>query len=626
MATKLKNFKYLTFIKFLMFILALATVFSATFFTTKVAMNYDENGYSIIKAYDEKYGTDYYTPYHSVQLSLKTTINSENDIEKIKKDKGESSIQDVLHIPIQKYVDKGVRFVLVDDKTDKIIGTDGITSMNLDYNNIDNPTLSKKYITLGSYEEGFTAYIFYNDEVTNNIISFENQNNAISTEYIYYTIGCGLILLLTLVYFGVVSGKKSYDSKVKYFALDRIYFDVLSIFIFSLLAITCVFYEVTLTENLTLIQQYINMGAVSLIITTLLVFYFSNFGKKIKDRNLLNSISFVAFSKFIYKKLNKFANVNTSFTLKVISIIVFIISFMAIFAQSSAFFDILLVGFVICLLVNSVKIVSAVKNIKQGKMYSPDYKLFNFPFNETFTDLQEISLNINDIVEKNVNAQKVKTELITNVSHDLRTPLTSIIGYLDLLDKKSSDYDEETIEYIKILDEKAKRMSKMVEDVFDISKSASGDVTLNFENLNAKKLIEQTLVELDDIVDEKLALKLEEDVIINADGDKMYRVLQNVIENAFKYSLEGTRIYIECFNFEDKSNIVIKNISNYNMDFTSEEILKRFKRGDESRTSKGSGLGLSIAQINTQLNNGEFIVDIDGDMFKVIISFNNVKI
>ncbi len=245
--------------------------------------------------------------------------------------------------------------------------------------------------------------------------------------------------------------------------------------------------------------------------------------------------------------------------------------------------------------------------------------------NKTFTDRNK---GFNESLEEQMRAERMKIALVTNVSHDLKTPLTSIISYVDLLSMEE-DLSETASDYVKILAEKSNRLKNIVADLFDLAKSTSGDISLDLETLDLKKLIEQTLGDMEDQIERtghQIKTNLvEKPVNIVGDGKKLYRVFQNVIDNALKYSLKDTRIFVELEETNEKAVATIKNIAGYEMDFTADEILQRFNRGDKSRTTEGSGLGLSIAESFTKVCGGDFKVEIDGDLFKVIISFNHIR-
>lgn len=245
---------------------------------------------------------------------------------------------------------------------------------------------------------------------------------------------------------------------------------------------------------------------------------------------------------------------------------------------------------------------------------------------ETF---EAIDRGFNDSLEEQMKAERMKIQLVTNVSHDLKTPLTSIISYADLLSKEE-DLSEVSRDYVNILIDKSNRLKNIVADLFDLAKSTSGDMVLQLEAIDLKRLIEQTVADMDDeITKSELQFKIklpEKPIMVNADGQKLYRVFQNLIDNALKYSLKGTRVFIELESIHNKAYVSIKNTASYEMDFSAEEILQRFSRADASRTTEGSGLGLSIAESFTQVSGGQFFLSIDGDLFKVTLQFNEIVI
>ena len=207
--------------------------------------------------------------------------------------------------------------------------------------------------------------------------------------------------------------------------------------------------------------------------------------------------------------------------------------------------------------------------------------------------------------------------------HDLKTPLTSIISYVDLLSKE--DLPESARDYVSILAEKSGRLKNIVSDLFDLAKSTSGNLPLDMERIDIRRLIEQTLGDMEDDI-EKSGIRIKTTltdvpIYIYSDGKKLYRVFQNIIGNALKYSLQGTRVFIDMDVEDNIVNITVKNTASYDMDFTAEDVLQRFSRGDKSRSTEGSGLGLSIAESFTWACGGSFKVEIDGDQFKVKLGF-----
>ena len=241
--------------------------------------------------------------------------------------------------------------------------------------------------------------------------------------------------------------------------------------------------------------------------------------------------------------------------------------------------------------------------------------------------LGEISESLQTILDKQMRAERMKIDLITNVSHDLKTPLTSMIGYVDLL--KQEPLSDAAKDYVEVLSSRMESLKDMIQDIFDLSKSTSGTAELHLETLDMKKLLEQTLGDMEDAIKSsgmviREALP-EMPLKFTGDGKKMYRVLQNLIGNALKYSLAGTRIYIIAERRASQVQVTIKNTAAYEMDFTSEEIMERFARGDKSRNTEGHGLGLAIAESFVKNMKGGLQVTVDGDQFKVQLTFPVVE-
>ena len=251
-------------------------------------------------------------------------------------------------------------------------------------------------------------------------------------------------------------------------------------------------------------------------------------------------------------------------------------------------------------------------------------------FNPILEKLNSISEGFKIAVDEEIKSQNLKTELISNVSHDLKTPLTSIISYIDLL-KKENDMSETQKEYIEILEQKSQRLTVLIEDLFEASKAASGNISFNKSSLDLVSLLRQTIAENENEISASgLLFKIqlpdsEQKIICNLDGKRTYRIFDNLISNILKYSLPSSRVYIDLSLNMNKVLIVFKNISAYEMNFNPNDIAERFVRGDKSRNTDGSGLGLSIAKSFTELQGGEFNIYIDGDLFKVAISFEVIN-
>ncbi len=235
---------------------------------------------------------------------------------------------------------------------------------------------------------------------------------------------------------------------------------------------------------------------------------------------------------------------------------------------------------------------------------------------------------VNKAVQVSLKDERLKADLITNVSHDIKTPLTSIINYVDLL-KRENIPGEKAQEYIRILDEKSQRLKQLTLDLVEASKISSGNITLEMSDIDVKELLKQAIGEYEDKLSEKKLSVVtsypEEKVIIRADSRRMWRVTENLLVNICKYSMEGTRVYVDVVKMTDVSServeLVFKNISAQPLNIPAEELTERFIRGDVSRSTEGSGLGLSIAQNLTVAQGGEFNIHLDGDLFKVVVRF-----
>ena len=245
-------------------------------------------------------------------------------------------------------------------------------------------------------------------------------------------------------------------------------------------------------------------------------------------------------------------------------------------------------------------------------------------------DMKALAANINDIamgldasVAAQVKAERLKTELITNVSHDIKTPITSIINYTALLSKVEG-LPEEAKDYVAVIAKKSDRLKNLTQDLFDISKVQSGNDEVVLEKLDVALLVGQALGEHDNEIQSsnlQFCVNTSKELFISADGRKMSRVLSNLISNILKYTMKNTRVFITASEKDGMIVMEFKNISAYPLDFDVEEITQRFVRGDEARTAEGNGLGLAIAKSYTEICNGTFEIVVDGDMFKAIIKF-----
>lgn len=275
------------------------------------------------------------------------------------------------------------------------------------------------------------------------------------------------------------------------------------------------------------------------------------------------------------------------------------------------------------------KIKEGVTNIANGDVtYQIPLKGLNGDQLAVAEQINQIGDGLERAVENSMKNERMKTDLITNVSHDIKTPLTSIINYVELL-KRENFEDPKIQNYIQVLEEKALRMKTLTEDVVEASKVSSGNIKLEKMNLNLVELINQAYAELEEkFTDRNLNLVMnlpEEPAIVYADGRRIWRILANVFNNAAKYAMEGTRVYADLFQNDKEVQFTLKNISDQQLNISADELTERFIRGDVSRSTEGSGLGLSIAKNLTELQGGTFELYLDGDLFKVLICFPKTK-
>lgn len=257
---------------------------------------------------------------------------------------------------------------------------------------------------------------------------------------------------------------------------------------------------------------------------------------------------------------------------------------------------------------------------------SEDLGIFE-PFRGALARIRE---GFKKAVDDEVKSQHMKTELITNISHDLKTPLTAITTYIELLKKGEAD-EKERNAYIEILEKKSLRLKVLIEDLFEISKVSSNNIVLNMVELDVVNLLKQVSIEFADKMQEqgmKLRLNVpEEKVLVLLDNQKTYRIFENLFVNICKYAMPGSRVYAEVKVLEDTTMIILKNISADELNFNAEDITERFVRGDSSRNTEGSGLGLAIVKSFTEAQGGKFRIEIDNDfdLFKAVVEFPRLR-
>ena len=357
------------------------------------------------------------------------------------------------------------------------------------------------------------------------------------------------------------------------------------------------------------------------------------------ESNIINNVIFVLKNGFKYKETR--TTLIVSITVGVIIIITYLyflatggyennifVRFFQTYPFKGSIF--LVIALVLTMIYSSKKTLDisvvneALRKVNEGNLQD-DIVLDGSPaIIELAHNINLIKAGYKEILEEGVRSEKLKTELISNVSHDLKTPLTSIINYVNII--KSKDItDEERADYIEILEKKSLKLKSLIEDLFEMSKINSGKIKLNRELINILALVHQGVGEYSTLYEEKnISFKVtsdEDDIYMALDGKMMSRAIENLIINSIKYSLENTRVYIDIEKTDECAIISMKNIANYEMDFNEDEMFERFARGDKSRNSKieGSGLGLAITKSIVELHGGIIKIRREGDMFKIYI-------
>ena len=276
-----------------------------------------------------------------------------------------------------------------------------------------------------------------------------------------------------------------------------------------------------------------------------------------------------------------------------------------------------LVGIIICLMLKRLQ--QGARTIADGDLeHRIETKNMYGDFKEHAECLNRIGDGLSRSVDAQLRSERMKTELITNVSHDLKTPLTSIVNYVDLL--KKEELTGAAAEYVEVLDRQSARLKKLTEDLVEASKASTGSLQVNVERVSLTELIEQAQAEyalrLEENGLQSIVRQPNEEVFVWADGKYVWRIVDNLLSNVCKYAMPNTRVYLELQKTDERAVLSVKNMSRDSLNISAEELMERFVRGDSSRNTEGSGLGLSIAQNLAKLMGGEVRVTIDGDLFK----------
>lgn len=501
--------------------------------------------------------------------------------------------------------------------------------------------------------EDFDIYTSYKENIIKPV--YENEINTLMEKIDPYSnllfiaipiTAMGTVICAIYLCFSIGHTKNS--DKIELNGFDKWYYEIVLIIAISLIVIMLIpFEEIGLGAYPP--SEYSFNFIMSLIATCYFLSYivfalvFNTTLKRIKAKQFWNTtitgkVIMWTYKKLVvlYKKLKNDFNKLKETVPRNKKLIIYIIAFvlveillLLIFNVFGFILDAVLAIYVFNKIMKYINSYEKIEN-KLKDMYEGDNKIelneedVEPEFRNTVKYIKDISNGFENAIEENMKSERLKTELITNVSHDIKTPLTSIINYVDLLKQENIENDKAT-EYIEILDAKSQRLKKLTEDLVEASKASSGAIRLNIEKININELFKQAIGEFEDKFKNKgleiITNYSKNNIYIKADSRYMYRVIENLFSNVSKYALENSRVYIDVKSENNIVKIAIKNISKDKLNISADELMQRFVRGDKSRTTEGSGLGISIAKSLTEVQKGKFNLQIDGDLFKVEIEF-----
>lgn len=516
------------------------------------------------------------------------------------------------------FYDTSKAYVLIDDEAVIIHPENGENSYS--------PSLKDRFKAIEEGSDETVIYIAITDEglLTRTEKWSEDRQNLIkNTSIILF---CSIFVLIFFIHLLVVAGKKVGDEEIHLIFIDKIYTDINLLIVTLIVAISILWFDDILgikyfNLNLMIFTMLLSVA----LISTLFLNLFLSIVKHLKKGTLIkHSLVYIILSKSI-EIIIKIIYSGPLMLKTMLAIITLMISTLFTLRYPPLFFVLLVITtYVVYLKIKSFKIIQeGIKIAKQGD-YENIINLQGYgEFKKLADDINTITDGLKIAVKNGVKSEKLKSELITNVSHDIKTPLTSIISYVDLL-KREGLQSPNAPKYLDVLDRKSNRLKTLTEDLFEAAKLTSGNIAVNFEKVNLNALVFQILGELDEKIQEsKLVFKVnlpEEKIFASADGRLLSRVMENLLSNIFKYALNASRVYIDIAASEKEVSVCFKNVSAYALNIPVEELMERFKRGDESRNSEGNGLGLSIARSLMEIQKGTLTISIDGDLFKAEIA------
>ncbi len=529
------------------------------------------------------------------------------------------------------------------DGIDLVIKNDDDETVYTTYDS--NTTYKTSYNTgLGSYEgKSYSVAVYVREDLPKGcaLANYDRYADAVYRCRSLLPIGSilnMLVAVISFIYLMVAAGRREGEEEIHVRRIDKGYADVYFVAIGTAIVGLCGMTYWGIKIN---VATGIIVGSISFIIASLIMIaWCMSASVQIKNmtfvRNSLTGRVCSLFWRIIKQSgeiIRKIAS-NIPYTWKKIATTLIIIAINLVAVVSGSIGIIILESIVIILYVaynaTNIKLLDdAAEKLANGRVGQKiNLKHMFGAAKRRGESLNLIDDAVANAVEEQMKSERMKAELITNVSHDIKTPLTSIINYTSLLMQHLEESDDETAkEYLAIIDKNSQRLKKLTSDIVEVSKASTGAVEIELANIDFGMLVEQSLSEYTIKLEEAKVVpvvKIEEGITINADGKLMWRVVDNILSNICKYTMPGTRVYISVNRSEDKAVALFKNISSAELNISKEELMERFVRGDESRNTEGSGLGLSIAENLAKLQGGRLDVDIDGDLFKSRLEFDVV--
>lgn len=509
-----------------------------------------------------------------------------------------------------------------------------------------------EYYGLPRIPSGAALYLGMKEETYEQNAAEFTADRALGIQGVYYA-GAGLLLFaLGMAWLLYAAGRRPNAEGVHLLGVDYVYLDIG----FAAMAVVEAFCAIALLFLYTQAINYpdsINLGGVYVLAALLvlcmsatLALYLTSAARRLKRREFIKHTLVYTVLAWLFRILKQSLGAGALAVKVVVLFLAYAASSCLMFfafamvMQTGYSFGAAFLAFLVFAAVNVTAIVyllhkvtalrqviTGVQAIRAGNLSYRVPLMGGSPFIELAESVNGIAEGLSAAVSNEVKAERMKAELITNVSHDLKTPLTSIITYIDLL-KTEGPGGENAASYIDVLDSKARRLKALTEDLFEAAKAASGNISPTLEKLDVGELLEQGLGELSDrIRDSGLDFRFTEPgrrLFVMADGRLLWRVMENLFSNVFKYALPSSRVYISAEARDGRVVVSVKNISATELNMPAEALMERFTRGDASRHSEGSGLGLAIAKSLVELQGGKFFIDIDGDLFKARVEFKEI--